>query len=372
LAKKDNATMETPLQKLALVEYLQTHTVEQLKEEFDISSKPHKEFPNLILFKYGIKSPKAHDITRDSRGIILDSADSWKPISFPYRRFFNYGEGVADTIDWTSAKVYHKLDGSLIPFYWAFGKWNVATSGTPDADTPLSNTTTLTFKQLFLETFKELGYLFPKNEDQDKTFVFEFMSIHNQVVVKYPKADIQLTGVRNINTYQEYDPSIFAAKYNWKAVGHIPLNTIEDVLSSAESLNGVNGEGYVVCDANFNRIKIKSPSYVALHHLKGGLNSVELIDTVLKGEGDELISYFQEYKEIINDIQNKVINLENTFNLKWESVKHLESMKDFALACNDSPLFSILIAKKKNKMTDLRLYLKECSDKSKKVLLDKF
>ena len=266
----------------------------------------------------------------------------------------------------------HKLDGSIISIWWYDNQWNVATSGTPDADTPLNNVTTLTFKQLFLETFKELGYSFPLKEDRDKTFVFEFMSVHNQIVVKYPKADIQLTGVRNVNTYQELDPELFGQKYNWQVVGHIPLNTIESVLANVENLNGFEGEGYVVRDGNFNRIKIKSPSYVALHHLKGGLNSIELIDTVLKGEGDELISYFKEYEEIISGIQNKINNMEKAFNDKWELVKDLVTMKEFALACKDSPLFSALIAKKKNQFTDLRMYIKDWSDKSKKALLDKF
>jgi hypothetical protein len=33
-------------------------------------------------------------------------------------------------------------------------------------------------------------------------------------------------------------------------------------------------EGYVIVDANFNRVKVKKPAYVAVHHLKGKSTSI--------------------------------------------------------------------------------------------------
>jgi len=53
------------------------------------------------------------------RGIILDAEDDWRVVSLPYVKFFNYGESYADkTLDWTTAKVYEKLDGSMVTLYW--------------------------------------------------------------------------------------------------------------------------------------------------------------------------------------------------------------------------------------------------------------
>ena len=39
-------------------------------------------------------------------------------------------------------------------------------------------------------------------------------------------------------------------------------------------------EGYIVCDANHNRIKVKNPAYVALHHLKSKLCKEELFTVI--------------------------------------------------------------------------------------------
>ena len=37
-----------------------------------------------------------------------------------YVKFFNHGESNADIIDWKTARVYEKLDGSIITMYWYF------------------------------------------------------------------------------------------------------------------------------------------------------------------------------------------------------------------------------------------------------------
>jgi len=45
------------------------------------------------------------------------------------------------------------------------------------------------------------------------------------------------------------------------------MKDLIEVVSASKKLNPALAEGFVVCDANFNRLKIKSPSYVALAHL---------------------------------------------------------------------------------------------------------
>ena len=43
------------------------------------------------------------------------------------------GESSADAIDWSTARVMEKLDGSLATLYWYKGEWHVSSSGVPDA-----------------------------------------------------------------------------------------------------------------------------------------------------------------------------------------------------------------------------------------------
>ena len=62
--------------------------------------------------------------------LILDRG-SWNVVAMPFKKFFNYGEKDADRIDWGSAKVYEKLDGSLLTLYFHSGEWHVALSKPP-------------------------------------------------------------------------------------------------------------------------------------------------------------------------------------------------------------------------------------------------
>lgn len=51
---------------------------------------------------------------RECRGLVLDEAKDWAVVAMPYTRFFNYGERWASSIDWATAKVFEKMDGSLM------------------------------------------------------------------------------------------------------------------------------------------------------------------------------------------------------------------------------------------------------------------
>jgi hypothetical protein len=78
----------------------------------------------------------------------LDSKADWRVVCYPYNKFFNFGEPYAVTdIDWSSAVVYEKYDGSLATLYHYKGEWMVASSGVPDASGSIDNNTT--FRQLF-------------------------------------------------------------------------------------------------------------------------------------------------------------------------------------------------------------------------------
>lgn len=50
--------------------------------------------------------------------MLLDEDDDWRVLSFPYEKFFNYNEKNAAKLDWSTAKAYDKVDGSLMVLYW--------------------------------------------------------------------------------------------------------------------------------------------------------------------------------------------------------------------------------------------------------------
>lgn len=118
-------------------------------DRYRLLCKFHQKHPNLCLLKYD-QSRSAfqvcfqipffdisqHRVVQECRGIILDSSQNWEVISWPYLKFFNYGEKYCHTIDWPSARVFEKLDGSLATLYWYKSEWHVSSSGVPDASKP--------------------------------------------------------------------------------------------------------------------------------------------------------------------------------------------------------------------------------------------
>lgn len=108
--------------------------------------------PSLVLLKYNqIDSPMADPIVQECRGVILDESDDWRVVSRSFSKFFNAEEVHAAPIDWSTAVVQEKLDGSLCVLYFHAGKWRVQTSGHPDAAGQVGGEP-FTFADLFWKT----------------------------------------------------------------------------------------------------------------------------------------------------------------------------------------------------------------------------
>jgi tRNA splicing ligase len=45
----------------------------------------------------------SNEIVQECRGIIIDSKN-WEVVAFPYTKFFNFGDPMADAIDWRFVK----------------------------------------------------------------------------------------------------------------------------------------------------------------------------------------------------------------------------------------------------------------------------
>ena len=248
-----------------------------------------------------LDSPKAQPIVQECRGIILDELDNWNVRSFPYKRFYNFGEGCAANIDWTSAKIFSKVDGSIVTIYYYDNQWHAASKQLPDASGNI-NGLDLTFHDLFWKTFKKMGYQLPLATEFDATkycFMFELMTDENRVIVPADPIDqLFVHGARNLETLEEVDPEVIANLFGWKCVPVYSFNSIEDVVASANKLSPNDAEGYVIRDQNFNRVKVKSPAYVALSQLGGdGFSERRLITIAQSNEGDEIFSYFPKFKD---------------------------------------------------------------------------
>ena len=230
--------MMVDVMNLAILTYLRGgRTLSELETGYAITPRRHKAFPNLVLLKYSqIASPMNERIVQECRGIVLDETDDWKPVCVPYFKFFNYGEENAAAIDWTQARVYEKLDGSLMSLYWYGGDWQVASSGLPDASGGTG--AGMTFAELFWKTWNAMRYVLPSREKPgpEICYMFEMMTPLNRVVVPHAESAIVLHGVRELDGFTESAAEFHANRNGWQCVRTFPLNSLENVLAScAES-----------------------------------------------------------------------------------------------------------------------------------------
>lgn len=335
---------------LAIQKYLREHGLEKTREDFSLSVKSVGD--SRVLFKYDqIESrPKDHPVVMDARGIILDQYNNWNVISMSFRRFFNYGEAGTELYDFTDAVVLKKLDGSLIQVYNYAGEWYSATSGTIDGNTQIDDLD-MQFSDLFWNTASANSGLsieqFKERLVSGRTYIFELCTPYNIVVTPHSESVVYLLGIRDIETLKEMnvdDVSRIAAELGVLTAPRYNMpDTIEDLVSYAKDMP-FDEEGFVVTNSKMERCKIKSPAYVAAHHLKGSTAAYKILDIVKSNEIDEYIVLFptrsdevgelkEKYEKAIRVLDETLIYLKERFDNKKDLAMFLkENAKDMGVS----------------------------------------
>jgi hypothetical protein len=340
---------------LRVQEYLLAHSLADLESAFGISARRSIEFPNLVMLSYNqIASPMNELIVQQCRGIILDESDRWAVRSYPFDKFFNYGELNAAAIDWSTAKVCEKLDGSLMTLYW-HKQWIVAASGTPDASGP-AHESGMTFSELFWKTWNQCGLRRPEPSDSHYCFMFELMTPHNRIVVQHSAPRLALIGARDLTTMREVRPETVAEKFGVGVAKCFPLQTLAECVAAAAAINGIEAEGFVVCDDEFRRVKIKAPHYVSLAQMKDSLSPRAILDVIRRGESAEVLSYFPEVTPVYNRVLAKFDSICDELNAAYAEHQHITSQKDFAQAVRSTRCPAVLFAIRAGKAPNARAY----------------
>lgn len=343
-----------------------------------ITTKRHRQYENLVLLKYNqIESPMSDPLVQECRGIVLDEADNWRVVSRAFDKFFNHGEGHAAPIDWSTAEVQEKVDGSMIAVYAYKGAWHAATTGTPDGcgdvhGNDASGTWSPrpgitwpvppTFAGYFWQTLSLYDCPIlreaPTGAPECLTWIFELTGPLNRVVIPHAEAKVTLLGARITETGR-WVPLRDAAKIlgsNVPVARSFPLQSVEDVLASFVTLSPLAQEGYVVCDAAFHRIKVKHPGYVALHHAKDGMSVRAFVEIAKSGETSEVEAAFPELKGQIDDVRDRYERLVIATEADFAAHRHRAPKKDFALAIKDRPHSAALFQMYDGKATSARAF----------------
>lgn len=351
------------MSKLTIQLYLELHGLGHIVDSYHLECK---EKGDLVLLKYNqIESDMSEELVRECRGIILDSSKNWAIVSYPFYKFFNIEEGHAAKIDWDTARVYDKADGSMIQLYWYDNKWNVATSGTIDGHTQ-AHDSEFTFADLFWYTIKkqyESVEKFMVGLNKHFCYVFELCTPYNIVVTQHQECKTYLLGARNLLTLEEVPVESFKDVFD--VIGSCELKDVESIRETFKNMTWQQ-EGYVVCDAGFNRVKIKNPAYVGVHHLKGRMGMHHMMDVIKTNETDEFCVYFKERAEECLRIKEQYAKLEMDLSKMWtetlQSGSSFETQKDFALKVQkeiERPFQGLMFALKNGKCTDISQWLRE-------------
>lgn len=265
-----------------------------LRKEYDLRIKREGD---LAIFNYEITADFYDPIVQEARGIILDTR-RLEVVCWPFRKFGNHSEGYADPIDWSSARVLEKVDGSIVKLWFDRGeeKWQFSTNRTIRASVAgVEGKPMLTYGDLIAsaENYGEIPFA---SLDRDLTYIFELVSPEACVVVQYERTMLYHIGTRHNRTGEELELDIGIVK-----PASYPLTSLEDCLRTAALLNRENGggeitrEGFVVVDKDFHRVKVKSLDYVTMHHASTmrTIGKRECIDLLLH-DPDKLKSLCQK------------------------------------------------------------------------------
>jgi hypothetical protein len=310
---------------LAIVRHIKEKSLADAIREFKLKTRVYE---NKILLKYDqIDSPMGFKETQECRGLILDK-NTWEVVSLGFVKFFNAAEGHAAKIDWDTAHVLEKLDGTFIQVYWDKWdeKWYAGTTGTANGEGEVNNKLGTTFNSLFWDTVADKYGMNDCLLDKNTIYMFELTTPYNIVVKPHGESTATLIGARSRKTLSEYSyeslgmvaeslgvPLVKSYDLNKGNVGAL-LKTFEDMIW--------HDEGYVVVDGNCNRIKVKNPAYVAVHHLKSKTADHNIMGVVKSNEIDEFAATFPDRRDEIFELKEKYDALVADLESKWEILKN--------------------------------------------------
>ena len=310
-----------------------------------------------IMFKYNqVASDFSIPLVREARGIIFRESN-WECVCHAFNKFGNYGESYCPNIDWGTASVQEKCDGSLIKL-WHDNGWHISTNGTIDAfKAELNDTKYSTFGALVEDAMPMSWGAWEKIADPKCTYMFELVSPYNRVVIPYKETKLYFLGIRDMEDGGEWNPEDSDMIYAFEIPKRYPLYSLEDVQAAANALPW-DQEGYVVCDQNFNRVKIKSSAYILAHYARnnGVVNTERLVQIVLDGEQEEFLTYASDYADDLHKVEDAMFDIaymaadkmKELFNAREfetrgayaREVKQCPNyMQDFLFHCFDSKIF---------------------------------
>ena len=284
-----------------------------------------------ILKYQQLNSDFSEPLVQLCRGVIIFVPEK-RIVCMPFVKFFNYGEEYAHDIDWKTASVTEKVDGSLMKMNFHAGAWHLSTNGTIDAFGAVAGETEESFGHLFERVLgMDIQTFGNSHLSREFCYMFELTSPENRVVIEYADSAIWFLAQRNMETLEEVRPDAGCIEgTNIRMPKRYDLRSLDDCISAVGEFDKSH-EGIVVCDADFNRIKIKSPEYLAMAHAanNGKITTRRLVSMIRNETIDDFLAMFPQHKDRVDEILRTVRAHEERLSAAWEGTRNRAIIEGF-------------------------------------------
>lgn len=310
------------------------------------------QFP-FAIFNYNlIDLPDFTDeIVQEARGIIIN-IETLDVVCWPFRKFGNWSEPYADDIDWSTARVQDKIDGSIVKMWFdhKLDEWRWSTNGTINASDALIDESPYGENRTFMNAIEDTSnypeVIAAQNLcDKDCTYIFELTGPENKIVIDYKESRLWHIGTRDNTSGKEYNEDIGICR-----PVEYQLHSLSECIEKVHELNPKDlciKEGFVVVDKNWHRVKIKSDEYLYLHKLAYNrvLTKDRILEIILaddKKQMDDLLKYFPEcevkiryYQYMEADLRRRVSEIVRKARIAYAEFNG--DRKCVVMAIQDSP-----------------------------------
>ena len=318
-----------------ITDYMKQHN--NWKDDFKNLGIKINEDEQFYIFNYDIDCDFSSSLVQEARGIIIDK-NTLEVVCWPFNKFFNYHEKYAANIDWSTARVQQKLDGSIVKLWFNkyTNSWQWSTNGVINAKNAQTDKSPKyhNFRELVLGCDNYIDIPWPALE-KDKTYIFELVGPDNKVVIDYTTNHLYHIGTRSNITGKEYDTYLGAAVHGG-FIDHpkeYSLNSLQDCLIAIDYLNGevLTDEGFVVVDAKRRRIKIKTSEYLFYHRFCNNNLTKKMVIELLQTDDisvDNIIKQYPIFEDMINHYQSEIERID------IEVVKSISKARRLYRNCN--------------------------------------
>lgn len=355
------------------------HTFSELLAEHGVKATPYN---GKISLAYDQLSARNNDpLACQCRGLILREL-TLDVVAYPFDRFFNEGQDEAAEIDWSTARFEEKLDGTLLIVYWddVANRWMCGTRNMCEAQGNINGAGT--FAELADVAALEAGVgatdlnslLEGIALNRRNTYMMELTGPHNTIVCQYRALGLTLLGARSLDTFEELDPTLFEVNMGLPTVATWSFSSLAELTEVIRTWDPRDHEGVVIKDARFNRIKVKSPAYVAAAHASESLgNSWRAVcDAILTGIADDLIGIVPPLvEERINRLRPVVAEVISKTEADYAEICGEDNMKSFAEMAKVRIWPAALFSVKRQKAASVGDFAKESGAESMLAMCEK-